>query len=81
MSDLPDSGLRCAASCKTVISIAVVRFSVKAGRFLEDLARDRHALLHALPAERVKDLNRLIVSDIEVVLRRTCALSAAARGC
>jgi hypothetical protein len=49
---------------------AVVRFSVRAGRFLESLAADRHARVHALPSERVRDLNRLIVSDIEVVLRQ-----------
>lgn len=51
-------------------AIAVVRFSVKAGRFLDELANDRHATLHALPGARVKDLNRLIVSEIEIVLRR-----------
>jgi hypothetical protein len=54
-------------------SVAVVRFSVKAGRFLKELASDPHALFHVLPGERVKDLNRLIVSDIEVVLRRDAA--------
>ena len=51
-------------------AIAVVRFSVKAGRFLDELASHRHLTLHALPGERVKDINRLIVSDIEVVMRR-----------
>ena len=53
--------------------VAVVRFSVKACRFLDEVASDRHARLHALPAERTKDLNRLIVSDIEVVMRRDAA--------
>lgn len=52
---------------------AVVRFSVRAARFLDELASDRHAHLHALPPGRVKALNRLIVSDIEVVLRRDAA--------
>jgi hypothetical protein len=55
---------------------AVVRFSVKAWRFLDELASDRHARLHALPGERAKDLNRLMVDEIEVVMP-----SAAARGC
>jgi hypothetical protein len=53
-----------------------VRFSVKAWRFLDELASDRRARLHTLPGERVKDLNRLMVGEIEVVMP-----SAAARGC
>jgi hypothetical protein len=57
-------------------TVGVVRFSVKAGRFLDELSSDRHARLHALPGERVKDLNRLMVGEIEVVMP-----SAAARGC
>jgi hypothetical protein len=57
-------------------TVAAVRFSVRADRFLDELASDRHARLHALPGERVKDLNRLMVSEIEVVVP-----SAAARGC
>jgi hypothetical protein len=52
---------------------AVVRFSVKARPFLEELAGDRHARLHVLPANRVKELNRLIVGDIEIVMRRDAA--------
>ena len=48
---------------------AVVRFSVRAGRFLRELANDCQASLHELPGERVKDLNRLIVGEIEVVMR------------
>ena len=55
---------------------AVVRFSVKAGRFLRELASDPQAALHTLSGERVKDLNRLMVSEIEVVMP-----NAAARGC
>jgi hypothetical protein len=50
--------------------VAVVRFGVKASRFLDELAGDRHSSLHTLPGERVKDLNRLIVREIEVVRRR-----------
>ena len=73
MSDLPNNDT-IRGLLQDSASIAVVRFSVRAGRFLEDLARDRHALLHELPAERVKDLNRLIVSDIEAVLRRDTAV-------
>ena len=72
MSELPDNDT-VRRLLRDGDSVAVVRFSVKAGRFLEDLARDRHAHLHELPGERVKDLNRLIVSDIEVVLRRDAA--------
>ena len=55
---------------------AVVRFRVRAGRFLDEVASDRRATLHALPGERVKDLNRLMVGEIEVVVP-----SEAARGC
>jgi hypothetical protein len=47
-----------------------VRFSVKAGRFLRELASEHQASLHTLAGERVKDLNRLIVDEIEVVMRR-----------
>jgi hypothetical protein len=49
---------------------AVVRFSVKAGRFLRELASEHQATLHTLAGERVQDLNRLIVDEIEVVMRR-----------
>jgi hypothetical protein len=49
---------------------AVVRFSVKAERFLRELASEHQATLHTLAGERVKDLNRLIVDEIEVVMRR-----------
>jgi len=55
---------------------AVVRFSVKAGRFLRELASDPQAGRHTLSGERVKDLNRLMVGEIEVVMP-----SAAAREC
>jgi hypothetical protein len=57
-------------------TVGVVRFSVKAGRFLRELASDPQAALHTLSGERVKDLNRLMVGEIEVVMP-----SAAARGC
>jgi hypothetical protein len=49
---------------------ALVRFSVKARPFLEELASDRQGRFHELPASRVRDLNRMIVDSIEVALRR-----------
>jgi hypothetical protein len=47
----------------------LVRFRVKARPFLEELASDRHARIHELSAERVRDLNRIIVDSIEIALR------------
>ncbi len=47
----------------------LVRFRVKARPFLEELASDRHARIHELPPQRVRDLNRIIVESIEVTPR------------
>ena len=52
---------------------AVVRFSVKAGRFLRELASEHQASRHTLAGERVRDLNRLIVDEIEILMRRGAA--------
>ncbi|SEP36442.1 hypothetical protein SAMN02990966_05392 [Rhodospirillales bacterium URHD0017] len=68
MSEEDDDAVR--SLLTDVESVAVVRFSAKAGRFLKELANEPQVTLHTLAGERVKDLNRLIVSDIEVVLRR-----------
>jgi len=46
----------------------LVRFRVKARHFL-DLVSVRQGSLHELPADRIKNLNRLIVGEIEVVSR------------
>lgn len=48
---------------------ALVRFRVKMCPFL-DLVGEKTEGLHALPPDRIKDLNRLIVDDIEIVMRR-----------
>lgn len=48
----------------------LVRFRVKARPFLEELVSDKHARLHVLSPERVRDLNRIIVDSIEVSRRR-----------
>jgi hypothetical protein len=45
---------------------ALVRFRVKTRRFL-DLVAHRQSSLHELPADRIKDLNRAIIGEIEVV--------------
>lgn len=51
---------------------ALIRFRTKALRFLE-LVSEKQQRLHELPPDRVKDLNRLILDEIEVVLRRDAA--------
>ena len=47
--------------------VTLVRFKVKAHVFLTDIASDPQAARHELPADRVKDLNRLIEGEIEVL--------------
>jgi hypothetical protein len=42
---------------------------VKARPFLYELVSDKHACVHELPPERLRDLNRIIVDSIEVALR------------
>jgi len=54
-------------------AVALLRFRVKARPFLEDLVTEKQERLHDLPPDRVKDLNRLILDDIEVVVRRGTA--------
>jgi hypothetical protein len=49
---------------------ALVRFRVKSRHFL-DLVDSKQGSLHELPADRIKDLNRVIVGDIEVVSRQS----------
>ena len=46
---------------------------MKAGRFLRELASDPQAALHMLSGDRVKDLNRLMVGEIEVVMPSAAA--------
>ncbi len=46
---------------------AMVRFKVKAHVFLTDVASDPQAARHELSPDRIKDLNRLIEGEIEVV--------------
>lgn len=72
MEDLPDQDAIRALMRDPELA-AVVRFSAKADRFLRELVGHQEGPRHALWGERVKDLNRLIVSDIEVVLRRDAA--------
>jgi hypothetical protein len=50
-------------------AVALVRFRVKTRLFLE-LVNEKQERLHDLPAERVPDLNRLIIDAIEIVSRR-----------
>jgi hypothetical protein len=50
-------------------AVALVRFRVKVRPFL-DLVSEKQASVHELPSDRIKDLNRLIVGDIEVAMRR-----------
>jgi hypothetical protein len=49
--------------------VALVRFRVKALSFLE-LVSEKQERFHELSPDRVKDLNRLILDEIEVVMRR-----------
>ena len=51
---------------------ALVRFRTKARLFLE-LVSEKQERRHELPPDRVKDLNRLILDEIEVVMRRDAA--------
>jgi hypothetical protein len=48
--------------------VALVRFRVKVRPFL-DLVSEKQASVHELPPDRIRDLNRLIVGDIEIALR------------
>ena len=50
-------------------AVAVVRFRVKIRPFL-DLVSEKQASVHELPPDRIKHLNRLIVGDIEIAMRR-----------
>jgi hypothetical protein len=50
-------------------AFALVRFRVKARPFLE-LTGHKQQSIHELSPDRVKDLNRLIIEDIEIVMRR-----------
>lgn len=49
-------------------ALALVRFRVKSRRFF-DLASHKQGPVHEIPADRIKDLNRSIVGEIEVVPR------------
>jgi hypothetical protein len=49
-------------------AVALVRFRVKV-RPLLDLVGEKQAAAHELPPDRIKDLNRLIVDDIEIAMR------------
>jgi hypothetical protein len=50
-------------------AVALVRFRVKTRAFL-DLVPEKQERRHTLPADRIKDLNRLILEDVEIVARR-----------
>jgi hypothetical protein len=50
-------------------AVALVRFRVKVRPFL-DLVSEKQASVHELPPDRIKHLNRLIVGDIEIAMRR-----------
>jgi hypothetical protein len=50
-------------------AVALVRFRVKVRPFL-DLVGEKQASFHELPPDRIKHLNRLIVGDIEIAMRR-----------
>jgi hypothetical protein len=50
-------------------AVALVRFRVKVRPFL-DLVGEKQASVHELPTDRIKHLNRLIVGDIDLVMRR-----------
>jgi hypothetical protein len=53
-------------------AVALVRFGVKVRPFRE-LVSEKQGRFHELPPDRVKDLNRLIIGDIEIVTRRDAA--------
>ncbi len=50
-------------------AVALVRFRVKIRPFL-DLVSEKQASVHELPPDRIKHLNRLIIGDIEIAMRR-----------
>jgi hypothetical protein len=52
-------------------AFALVKFRVEARSFLK--LGDEGGQVHELPPERIKDLNRCIIGDIEVVTRRDAA--------
>ncbi len=54
---------------EAVDAVALVRFRVKVRPFL-DLVNHKQGLTHVLPSNRLKDLNRLIIDEIEIVARR-----------
>lgn len=54
---------------EAVDAVALVRFRVKTRLFL-DLVPEKQERLHTLPPDRIKDLNRVLVEDVEVVARR-----------
>jgi hypothetical protein len=54
---------------EAVGAVALVRFRVKVRPFL-DLVDHKQARTHVLPSDRLKDLNRLIIDEIEIVARR-----------
>lgn len=47
-------------------ALTLVRLRVKAKAFL-DLVEDGRDRFHQLPPDRIKDLNRILVEDIEIV--------------
>ena len=49
-------------------TVTLVRFRVQIRRFF-DLVGSKQSPLHELPADRIKDLNRAIIGEIEVVSR------------
>jgi len=51
-------------------AVALVRLRVKAKAFL-DLVGTKQGRFHRLPADRIKDLNRILVENIEVVTTRS----------
>lgn len=54
---------------EAVGAVVLVRFRVKVRPFL-DLVSHKQERTHVLPSDRLKDLNRLIIDEIEIVARR-----------
>ena len=50
-------------------AVALVRFRVKIRPFL-DLVSEKQASVQELPPDRIRHLNRLIMGDIEIAMRR-----------
>ena len=50
-------------------AVALVRFRVKIRPFL-DLVSGKQASVHELPPDGIRHLNRLIIGDIEIAMRR-----------